>query len=200
MFVKVFDDLATPLAPERQGHAGAAGVSARHLDRHRRSDGLRDRRRADRRFGRWRCGLSAGTRGQRLFDVQRGGGGLAKRSCGRAESVVAYGVVGSILVLVLAPASGASAAVVRDRLVVQPVPDGFTIAHYARVFGESSVYIENTLVYASLAGLIDVVSERPSPISSCAQSSFGREWLDWAASAALAVPGVVLGIGYLRAF
>jgi len=29
---------------------------------------------------------------------------------------------------------------------------------------------------------------------------FGREWLDWAASAALAVPGVVLGIGYLRTF
>ncbi len=28
----------------------------------------------------------------------------------------------------------------------------------------------------------------------------GRHWLDWAASAALAVPGVVLGIGYLRTF
>ena len=28
----------------------------------------------------------------------------------------------------------------------------------------------------------------------------GRQWLDFAASAALAVPGVVLGIGYLRAF
>jgi iron(III) transport system permease protein len=28
----------------------------------------------------------------------------------------------------------------------------------------------------------------------------GRAWLDWTASAALAVPGVVLGIGYLRTF
>lgn len=28
----------------------------------------------------------------------------------------------------------------------------------------------------------------------------GRRWLDWAATAALAIPGVVLGIGYLRTF
>ena len=26
----------------------------------------------------------------------------------------------------------------------------------------------------------------------------GREWLDWMATAALAIPGVVLGIGYLQ--
>ena len=39
----------------------------------------------------------------------------------------------------------------------RPLPDGYTVAHYARVFGESSLYIKNTLLYASLAGLIDVV-------------------------------------------
>ena len=38
-------------AAQRQGHAGAAGLSARHLDRHRRPDGLRHLGRADRRLG-----------------------------------------------------------------------------------------------------------------------------------------------------
>ena len=42
VFVKVFDDLATPLAAQRQQHAGAAGLSEDHLGRHRRPDGLRD--------------------------------------------------------------------------------------------------------------------------------------------------------------
>ena len=28
----------------------------------------------------------------------------------------------------------------------------------------------------------------------------GRQWLDWGASAALAIPGIVLAIGFLRAF
>ena len=50
VFVKVFDDLATPAPPQRQGHAGAAGVFTRHLDRPRRSHGLRHCGRADRRL------------------------------------------------------------------------------------------------------------------------------------------------------
>ena len=46
-------------AAQRQGHAGAAGVSARHLDRHRRPDGLRDLRGARSSARSWRCGCSA---------------------------------------------------------------------------------------------------------------------------------------------
>jgi len=81
-----------------------------------------------------------------------------------------------------------------------PLPDAFTLAHYARVFGDSSVYIKNTLIYASLAGLIDVVLGVAIAYLVLRTRLFGREWLDWAATAALAVPGVVLGIGYLRTF
>ena len=68
------------------------------------------------------------------------------------------------------------------------------------MFGESSVYIKNTLIYASLAGLIDVVLGVAIAYLVLRTRLLGREWLDWAATAALAVPGVVLGIGYLRTF
>ena len=66
------------------------------------------------------------------------------------------------------------------------------------MFGDSSVYIKNTLIYASLAGLIDVVLGVAIAYLVLRTRLVGREWLDWAATAALAVPGVVLGIGYLR--
>jgi iron(III) transport system permease protein len=68
------------------------------------------------------------------------------------------------------------------------------------VFGESSLYIKNTLIYASLAGLIDVVLGTAIAYLVLRTELIGRDALDWAASAALAVPGIVLGIGYLRAF
>ena len=66
VFVKVFDDVASPLAAQRQGDAGAAGLSAHHLDRHRRSDGLRHRRRADRHRRCSPCGPRPGAEGQGL--------------------------------------------------------------------------------------------------------------------------------------
>ena len=55
-------------AAERQGHAGAAGLSARHLDRHRRSHGLCDLGGADRGLGRRHGGLGAGHPRHRLLD------------------------------------------------------------------------------------------------------------------------------------
>jgi ABC-type Fe3+ transport system permease subunit len=74
------------------------------------------------------------------------------------------------------------------------------MAHYGRVFGESSIYIKNTLIYASLAGLIDVVVGGAIAYLVLRTKIVGRRWLDWAATSALAIPGVVLGIGYLRTF
>jgi iron(III) transport system permease protein len=65
---------------------------------------------------------------------------------------------------------------------------------------ESSIFITNTLIYASLAGLIDIVLGTAIAYLVLRTKLVGREWLDWAATAALAVPGVVLGIGYLRTF
>jgi iron(III) transport system permease protein len=81
-----------------------------------------------------------------------------------------------------------------------PLPDAFTSAHYARVFGESSIYIKNTLIYASLAGLIDILVGTAIAYLILRTKLIGRAGLDWIASAALAIPGVVLGIGYLRTY
>jgi iron(III) transport system permease protein len=132
--------------------------------------------------------------------VQRGGGGMARRRLGAAESVTAYGVVTLILLLVLSPHIGLFLLSVGTIWSFSPLPDGFTAAHYTRIFDDSAVYIKNTLIYASLAGLIDVVIGSAIAYLVLRTKLIGRHWLDWAATAALAVPGVVLGIGYLRTF
>jgi iron(III) transport system permease protein len=200
VFVKVFDDLATPLllnvkdmlAPQAylrvtsigladpMGYVIATILIVVSI------------------FAMW--GSVAIMRGRDYSTVQRGGGGLARRRLKPGEAVLAYGVVALVLLLVLSPHIGLLLLSFATIWSFSPLPDGYTLAHYERVIGESSIYIRNTLVYASTAGLIDVVIGGGIAYLVLRTKLFGRQWLDWAASAALAVPGVVLGIGYLRTF
>ena len=105
-----------------------------------------------------------------------------------------------ILALVLAPHLGLLLLSFATVWSFSPLPDGYTLAHYARVLGDSSVYITNTLLYSGLAAAIDVVLGGAIAYLVLRTRLPGRSILDWGAGAALAVPGVVLGIGYLRAF
>ena len=200
VFVKVFDDLATPLllnvktmlAPQAYLRVTSIGIAdpmgyvisvvliAVSV------------------LAMWVSALAM--RGKDYATVQRGGGGLARRRMRPWEQVAAYAVVLLILALVLAPHIGLLLLSFATVWSFSPLPDGFTLAHYARVFGESSVYIKNTLIYASLAGLIDVILGTAIAYLVLRTRLIGRQALDWTASAALAVPGVVLGIGYLRSF
>jgi iron(III) transport system permease protein len=60
--------------------------------------------------------------------------------------------------------------------------------------------ITNTLLYCGLAAGIDVVIGTAIAYLILRTRIPGRQWLDFAASAAIAVPGIVLAIGYLRMF
>ncbi|MCO5149187.1 MULTISPECIES: ABC transporter permease [unclassified Shinella] len=200
VFVKVFDDLATPLllnvkdmlAPQAYLRVTSVGltdpmgyvisvilivVSI---------------------FAMWLSAVAM--RGKDYATTQRGGGGLSRRKLGLGESILAYGVVGLILLLVLSPHIGLLMLSFATVWSFSPLPDAVTLAHYGRVFGESSIYIKNTLIYATLAGLIDVVVGGAIAYLVLRTKIVGRRWLDWAATSALAIPGVVLGIGYLRTF
>ncbi|KAB0538293.1 ABC transporter permease [Pseudochrobactrum saccharolyticum] len=200
VFVKVFDDLATPLllnvkdmlAPQAylrvtsvgltdpMGYVIAVILIVVSI------------------FAMWLSAVAM--RGKDYSTVQRGGGGLTKRKLTKRESLVAYATVGFILLLVLSPHIGLLLLSFATVWSYSPLPDGYTVAHYTRVFGESSLYIKNTLIYVSLAGLIDVIVGSAIAYLVLRTKLIGRRWLDWAATSALAIPGVVLGIGYLRTF
>ncbi len=132
--------------------------------------------------------------------VQRGGGGIARRTLKPWETALAYLLLALIILLVLAPHIGLLLLSFATIWSFSPLPDGYTVAHYARVFSASSDLIKNTLLYASLAGLIDIVIGTAISYLVLRTKLFGIRGLDLLATAALAIPGVVLGIGYLRAF
>lgn len=143
---------------------------------------------------------SMATRGRDYATVQRGGGGLSKREMSSGQAVVAYCVIGLILFLVLSPHIGLFLLSIATIWSYSPLPDGYTLQHYARVMADSGQYVTNTLLYATLAGLIDVAIGIAIAYLVIRTKIAGRSWLDYLASAAIAVPGVVLGIGYLRAY
>jgi iron(III) transport system permease protein len=139
-------------------------------------------------------------KGKDYATTQRGGGGLARRPLTGRQSILAYTLVLLILALVLAPHVGLLLLSLATVWSFSPLPDGYTLAHYTRVLGDSSIYITNTLLYSGLAAAIDVVLGGAIAYLVLRTRLPGRSILDWGAGAALAVPGVVLGIGYLRAF
>ena len=143
---------------------------------------------------------SLALRGRDYATVQRGGGGLARRRMPRGQAVAAYALILLILALVLAPHLGLFLLSIATIWSFAPLPDGYTMAHYTRVFAESSGYITNTLIYAGLAGLIDVIIGTAIAYLVLRTRMAGARWLDYLAMSALAVPGLVLGIGYLRSF
>ncbi len=139
-------------------------------------------------------------RGKDYSTVQKGGGGLMRRDLRRWEKVGCYTIVIFILILVLSPHLGLALLSFGTIWSYAVLPDAYTFAHYASVFGSATQYLTNTLLYAGLAALFDVMLGTAIAYIVWRTGLPGRKWLDYGATAALAVPGVVLGIGYLRTF
>lgn len=132
--------------------------------------------------------------------LQKGGGGLQRRRLSRGQAIAAHGWIGLVLLVVLSPHAGVLLLSFARVWSYSPLPDAYTLAHYATVFQDSSGMIRNTLLYCGLAAGLDVVLGVTIAYLIYRTQLPGRRWLDWAATAALAVPGIVLAIGYLRLF
>jgi iron(III) transport system permease protein len=200
VFIKVFDDLGTPLllnvnnmlAPQAYLRISSIGISdpmgyvisfilvAFSV------------------FSLWASFLLM--RGKDYATTQKGGGGLSRRKLSTKENIAAYSIVVLILLLVLSPHIALALLAFGTIWSYSPLPDGYTLENFSTMFSQSSVYIKNTLVYAGLAALIDVILATAIAYIVLRTKIIGRQWLDYMATAALAVPGVVLGIGYLRTF
>jgi iron(III) transport system permease protein len=140
------------------------------------------------------------TRGRDFATLGRGGATTRRRPLTGWRAGAAYTWVLLVLALVLSPHLGILLLSVSRVWSFSVLPEGFTLAHYAVVLGDSAGMIGNTLLYCSLAALIDVVLGVAIAWLLLRTALPGRRWLDWGASAALAIPGLVLAIGYLRAF
>jgi iron(III) transport system permease protein len=130
----------------------------------------------------------------------KGSSGLLKRDMRGWEKVGAYVLIIFLLILVLSPHISLLLLSFGTIWSYSVLPDAFTTAHYVEVFSTTREYITNTLLYAGLAASFDVLIGIAISYVVLRTKVIGRRWLDYIATGALAVPGVVLGIGYLRTF
>ncbi|MBS0390984.1 MAG: iron ABC transporter permease [Proteobacteria bacterium] len=139
-------------------------------------------------------------KGRDYATLQKGGGALQKRRLGVWESLLAYGWILLVLAVVLAPHAGILLMSLAKVWSFSVLPDAYTLAHYATVFEDAGHMMGNTLLYCLLAAGLDVVIGTAIAYLILRTQLPARQWLDWLASAALAIPGLVLAIGYLRLF
>lgn len=200
VFVKVFDDLGTPLvlnvtnmlAPQAYLRITSIGIEdpigyvisvlmiVFSL------------------FALWASALAL--RGRDYATLQRGGSSLAKRKLGSWQAFFAYGWIVFVLLLVLSPHLGILLLSFAKVWSFSVVPDAYTLEHYTAVVRDSPLMIWNTVLYCGLAALIDVILGTAIAYLILRTRLPFRHSLDFMASAALAIPGVVLAIGYLRTF
>jgi iron(III) transport system permease protein len=139
-------------------------------------------------------------RGRDFATQQRGGGGLARRPLGRLGTVVAAGFVVLTLAIVLSPHIGIFLLSIATVWSFAVLPDAYTLAHYAAVTREAGPLIANTVLYCGLAGLIDVILGATLAYIVLRTRLPGRRLVEQVAMSAVAIPGLVLGIGLLRTY
>ena len=200
VFVKVFDDLGTPLV------MGVTNMLAPQAYLRITSVGIDDPQGyvisvIMIAFSILALGLAARVmKGRDYSTLQKGGNSLQRRRLSGWESVLAYGWIILVLLITLAPHFGILLMSFAKVWSFSVLPDAYTLEHYATVFTDARGMMANTLLYCLLAAGLDVVFGTAIAYLILRTNLPGRRWLDYMASAALAIPGLVLAIGYLRLF
>ena len=200
VFVKVFDDLATPLL--LNVNAMLAPQAYLKIT----SVGITDPMGYVISVIMILCsvgGLALSTlalRGRDFATTQRGGGGLALRELRRGGTIAAAAFVAVALAIALSPHVGIFLLSIATVWSFAVLPDAYTFAHYATVWREAGPLIGNTVLYCGLAGAIDVVLGATLAYIVLRTRLPGRRLVEQVAMSAVAVPGLVLGIGLLRTY
>jgi iron(III) transport system permease protein len=139
-------------------------------------------------------------RGRDFATMQRGGGGLSRRRLGRAGNALAVAFVVFTLAIVLSPHIGIFLLSIATVWSYAVLPDAFTLQHYVTVYREAGPLIANTILYCGLAGLIDIVLGAMLAYVVLRTRLPGRRLVEQVAMSAVAIPGLVLGIGLLRTY
>ena len=139
-------------------------------------------------------------KGRDFSTIQKGGTQLQRRRLSPAGQLLATLCIVAVLAITLSPHLGVLLLSLAKVWSFSPLPDAYTLQHYATVFEESGGMIRNTLLYCGLAAGLDVLLGVTIAYLILRTRLPARQWLDGIATASLAVPGIVLAIGYLRLF
>ncbi len=133
------------------------------------------------------------------------GGGVmlpapARPALGRWPTIFSYGWVVVTLLFVLLPHLGLLSLSLADIWSFSILPDSWTTRNYATIATDSGAALINTFLYCGLAAGIDVTLGGVIAYVVLRTRLAGRNVLARLAGVSLAVPGMVLALGYLRFF
>ena len=80
------------------------------------------------------------------------------------------------------------------------LPSAFTLENYVEILFRVPHFIKNTLLYTGLAAGFDIILGAAIAFLLLRSRLWGRNLLDGLATLPLAIPGVVLAVGYIRVF
>jgi iron(III) transport system permease protein len=139
-------------------------------------------------------------RGRDFSTQQRGGGGLSQRELRRGGRIAATVFVIFAVALALSPHIGIFLLSIGTVWSFDVLPDAYTFSHYLTIYREAGPLISNTVLYCGLAGLIDIILGATVAYIVLRTRLPGRHLVEQMAMAAVAIPGLVLGIGLLRTY
>jgi iron(III) transport system permease protein len=119
---------------------------------------------------------------------------------GRGGALLAWAVAAALLGPALLPHLGIGLLSVSRVWSLSPLPTVYTLGNYAEILFRAPHFVYNTLRYALLAAAIDAVLGAAIAWLLLRGRTPGRQWLDAIATMPLAIPGVVIAVGYLRMF
>jgi iron(III) transport system permease protein len=129
--------------------------------------------------------------------LPRGRDGVAVR-LRPAAAAGAWLLALALLAPALVPQVGIVLLSVAKLWSLSPLPTAYTAAHYQELVFRAPPFIVNTVRYALFATLIDVALGAVIAWLLARGSVRGRRWLETLAAIPLAIPGIVIAMGYLR--
>jgi iron(III) transport system permease protein len=144
--------------------------------------------------------LSKGLLGRGEFTAIGRSGETPALALGTGGTLTAWGIAILLLGPALLPHLGIALLSFSRVWSLSPLPSVYTLGNYEEILFRAPHFIWNTLRYALLAAALDVGLGAVIAWLLLRGKARGRQWLDAMATMPLAVPGVVLAVGYLRIF
>jgi len=144
--------------------------------------------------------ISKGLLGRGEFTAVGRSGETPAVALGTGGTLAVWAIAIVLLGPALLPHVGIALLSVSKVWSLSPLPSVYTMSNYDEILFRAPHFIWNTLRYALLAAALDVGLGAVIAWLLLRGRSRGRQWLDTIATMPLAVPGVVLAIGYLRVF
>jgi len=127
-------------------------------------------------------------------------GAAPAMALGGSETLAVWAIAILLLGPALLPHLGIALLSVSKVWSLSPLPSVYTLSNYGEVLFRAPYFIWNTVRYALLAAALDLALGAVIAWLLVRGQARGRQWLDAIATMPLAVPGVVLAVGYLRVF